>query len=422
MEPRYRLVFTGRLVQGADPEQAIAALVQRFRVREATAREMVRGARRQVLKHDLDLVRARRYGTTLEGIGILTDIESQGPDGVAAPSAELSIQAPFSTSVAEPAPDPGSTPCPKCGAVAVSPVTGVCDACGVVAERYLARLEAEGRDSARGGPAPGSRRPDPSPAPDPPDDGLGEDAGDALCDPAALPAARGWGWIGEAWSQLKAQPWAWIGALVLFVLVSMAIGLVPLVGGLALGILGPMLTGGLMIGAHLQWGGGRFRVEHLFAGFSQNPGGLALVGLAYLGLSLVLALVMVLALLVGVQALAPGLSIPDLNSGPMGPGMIAAMGPLMALSIVLGLLLGVPLMMAFLFAPALVAIDGVPVGRALGLSLLGCWRNLLPLTLFGLAALALGVLTLVSLGLALLVVMPLLTLALYHAYREIYRC
>lgn len=421
MEPRYRLVFAGRLVQGTDPEQAIAALVQRFRVREARAREMIRGGGRQVLKHDLDLVRARRYGATLEAVGIATVLEPQGPDGDSALAADLSIQAPFSTTVPEPAPMPGSTPCPKCRAVAVSPVTGVCDACGVVAERYLARLAAEGRAVPGAGASPGPSRPHPA-LPADPVDGQDGAAGDALCDPYPVPAARGWGWLGDAWSQLRAQPWVWIGALVLFLLVSMAVGLLPVIGGLALGILGPMLTGGLMIGAHAQWGGGRFAIAHLFAGFSQHPGGLALLGLAYLGLSLLLGLAVALALFAGVETLAPEPSVLDLGQDPLAPGMTAPMAPLMLLPVVLGVLLGIPLMMAFLFAPALVAIDGVPVGRALGLSLVGCWRNLLPLAVFGLAALGLGALIVLSLGLALLVVMPLLTLALYHAYRDIYRC
>jgi hypothetical protein len=177
-----------------------------------------------------------------------------------------------------------------------------------------------------------------------------------------------------------------------------------------------------MIGAHTQWGGGRFGIGHLFAGFSRNAGGLALVGLAYLGLSLLLGLVIAIAWFSGLEVLAPDLSALDLSPENLEPGVPGLPGPLMALTLLLGLLLAVPLMMAFLFAPALVAIDGVTVGRALSLSLQGCWRNLLPLLVFSLVALGFGVLTVLTFGLALLGVMPLLTLALYHAYRDIYLC
>lgn len=42
------------------------------------------------------------------------------------------------------------------------------------------------------------------------------------------------------------------------------------------------------------------------------------------------------------------------------------------------MLLGVPVMMAMLFAPALVGLNNVTVLRAFKLSFLGCWRNILP--------------------------------------------
>jgi hypothetical protein len=428
MEPRFRLVFTGRLIQGVEPEQAIAALNERFQVREPTARQMIRGGGRHVLKHDLGLERARRYRAALGEFGLVTELEPQGPEGEPALDTNLSIQVPVYAVASDPGPAgpgapepiPGSTPCPKCGAVAVSPVTGVCDACGVVAERYLARLAEEGRGVRDAGGGSGPQRPHPpSPVdPDPP----GAETDDALCDPCSVAAGRGWGWIGDAWSQFRGQPWTWVGALLLFLLVSMALGLVPLVGGLALGILGPMLSGGLMIGAHTQRGGGRFEIAHLLAGFSRNPGGLALVGAAYLGLSLLLGLVIVLALATGVSLLAPDLSALELATEPMDPGALGSLGPLTLVPLALGLLLGIPLTMAVLFAPALVALDTVPVGRALWLSLLGCWRNILPLALLGLAALGLGIISVLTFGLALLLAMPLLTLALYHAYRDIYRC
>lgn len=435
MEPRYRLVFAGRLVPGVNPDQVISAMAERFQVREFTARQMIRGGGRHVLKRDLDLERAQRYREILEGIGLETDLEPedlvgavdsalalepsiQAPSGVVAPSGEPARSSPESAS---PDPLPGSTPCPKCGAVAVSPVTGVCDACGVVAERYLARLAAQRPEGGTSGRPSGAS---------PPDQGAqsatkgnGDEASvKSWWDPCGVAAGRGWDWVGDAWSQLRGQPWAWVGALVLFLLISMALGLVPVMGGLALGILGPMLIGGLMIGAHAQWGGGRFEVAHLFAGFSRNPGGLALVGVAYLGLSLLLGLMIVLVLVIGLSVLAPDLNALDPDPLAMGLGEMGRLGPLMLALLLLSLVLGVPLMMAIFFAPALVALDSAPVGRALWFSLLGCWRNILPLSVFGLVALGLGVASLLTFGLALLVAMPLLTLALYHAYRDIYRC
>jgi hypothetical protein len=173
MDPRFRLVYTGKLAQGADGEEIITTLVERFRLSDAKARALIRGSRRN-LKHDLSLDRARRYRETLERIGLLIDIEPEGPG-----SRESSFMS-FDTSTdpapeAPPrrraAPEPGSTACPKCGAIAVSPVTGVCDACGVVAERYLAR---HGAAAGRG---------------------HGEGQG-RLADSGARPRGRTWIWIG----------------------------------------------------------------------------------------------------------------------------------------------------------------------------------------------------------------------------------
>jgi len=428
MEPRYRIVFTGRLVQGMDPGEVVAALSERFQVKELTARKIIQGGRRYVLKHSLDPDYAWRYQTALGGIGLVTELEPVGSEGNSNVGGEISIVGPFSTIASDPTrptvtpepplPIPGSTECPKCGAMAISPLTGVCDACGVVAERYLARLAAEGRAGTDADEDAGPNDPVPpsTAEPTPP-----LDADDGPPAPRAVPAGRGWTWFTDAWDQLMAQPWAWIWTLFVLLLVSLALSLAPMIGWLALGILGPMLTGSLMFGAHVQWNGGRFEITHLIAGLSRKPGGLALVGVAYLGLSLLLNFLLSFALLASVSALTPDLDGLALESQALGLPEVGRIEPWLLLPTLVGLLLSVPLMMAVLFAPALATIDKLAVGPALRLSLVGCWRNLAPLTVSSLIALLLGVLTVLTLGLALLVVMPLLTLALYHAYRDIYR-
>jgi hypothetical protein len=145
MELRYRVVYTGDLVPGADAENVITGLGERCGLSDSKARALIRGSRRG-LKHDLTLERARRYRATLERIGLAIEIVPEGPGPRESSFLSLDTTADHGTDpdMAPPprrrgAPEAGSTPCPKCGTVAVSPVTGVCDACGVVAERYLAR-------------------------------------------------------------------------------------------------------------------------------------------------------------------------------------------------------------------------------------------------------------------------------------------
>jgi uncharacterized membrane protein len=242
--------------------------------------------------------------------------------------------------------------------------------------------------------------------------------GEVLAAPNAVDAGRGWGWIQDAWGLFKQAPWAWIGAVLLFYLIVILVSLVPLIGGLATTILGPMFTAGLMLGAQAQDRGEGFKVGRLFAGFSARPGPLALVGVVYLGLALLIGLVVGLLffLMIG-------------SSGMMAPGAtmtpdqfeVMAAGPQFMLPVLIALLLGFPLAMAMFFAPALVALDAVPVMQAFKLSFLGCLKNILPFLVFGLIALVLFFVSAIPFLLGWIVVMPVLTIAVYTAYRDIFQ-
>ncbi len=360
MEPLYRIVFTGELLPGMAPQQVIEAFTARFKVQETKAREIILGGGGTVLKHDLDLAHSQKYLDALQQAGLRVVREAQ--------------DALTDT-------DPGT---------GLSPGIQM----------------AKGNTAAP--PATFARPPGAVPA--------GQDAGD-LDPPRGVSAGRGWGWVAEGWALFKDRPWAWIGAILIYLVISIALNLVPFIGGLISTLLGPVFTGGLMIGAHTQYQGGRFEVEHLFAGFSRKPGPLALIALGYLGF--IILMVLVIGLGIGAVAALTGPGFLD-GIDPSHQDL-GDLGPLMLLPVLVALLLGVPLVMAVLFAPALVALNDVPVMGAFKLSFLGCWRNLVPLSVFGLATLALFLAAMLTFGLGLLVVMPVLTIAVYLAYRDIYR-
>jgi uncharacterized membrane protein len=100
--------------------------------------------------------------------------------------------------------------------------------------------------------------------------------------------------------------------------------------------------------------------------------------------------------------------------------LLQVLGPGVLIGLLVGLLLFIPLSMAMLFSPALVLLDGMGPMEAIRQSFHGSLKNMLPLSVYGLAALGLLFLGAIPLGLGLLVVWPILTAAIYAAYRDIY--
>ncbi len=98
----------------------------------------------------------------------------------------------------------------------------------------------------------------------------------------AVPAGRGWAWFTDAWALFREQPGTWVLIMVVFVAISIVIGIIPVLGHLAGYVLGPIFAGGLMLGCHELARGGELRLGHLFAGFQDHLRRLALLGVAYL--------------------------------------------------------------------------------------------------------------------------------------------
>ena len=455
-ETLYRIVFNGETIPGLTAQQIVDAFSKRFQVRAEKAREILLNGGRTVLKRNLDQHRAQRYSSALHKVGLLVVMEPQNPARFAPPlSVELNPSidiaqseiasafydaappsqvpvppppAPAAPAVAPPPPRSGLhlnddwPNCPKCGEPTVSPLTGVCQACGVVVERYLARRAEETNGSGGSGnaKASGPAHTDNPYAPPASDLSLPENrgfSGEPLRPPRGVPAGHALNWITGGWQLFKERPWPWIGAFLLYSLITIALGLIPFgVGGLVSSILGPMLTGGLMMGAHQQYRGGGFRVGALFSGMKSRPGPLALVGIAYLGFVVLIAVVTVVGV-AGTLVLANPDLLAAIEAGRFNPDQA---GPLMLLPVLLAVLIGVPLTMSVYFAPLLVALNEVPVLRAFKLSFQGCWHNILPFLFFGLLALILFIASLFTLGLALLVLIPILIIATYMAYRDIY--
>jgi uncharacterized membrane protein len=428
MSDIYRVIFTGRIDPGRDLEQVIDRFCEKFKLERRIAEKVIRAGRPVSLKKDLPLERAEKYVAVLEHIGIVVEIDPKPPEPVVAPSGlelePLDHGGGDTTEVLEHV--PGVEICPKCGSKNME--MGICQDCGIVAAKYLAAQEAASGEGGTGADEPASAQANPYTAPEadletPPEE-------DEMTGPHGVPAFNGLSWIAQGWEFFKESPVSWTLALIIWIVLSMIIGLIPFLGGIAMMLIGPVVMGGFMLGCYEQEQGGSFTIGHLFAGFSNNAGQLMLVGVLYMVMSFGVTLVMGLIMMLMFGSLA-ALDPQNVEL------MMASIGPPLLIFVLLFLLIFMVIMMTYIFAPSLVAVDGLDALNAMKLSFKGCLRNILPLLVYGIAATILSLILIVPmilmainlipmwLGVVLimifmLVMFPVFTASVYSAYRDIY--
>ena len=238
----------------------------------------------------------------------------------------------------------------------------------------------------------------------------GADAGSFINGGRAVAAGQGWAWITGAFDLFKAKPGTWIViALVLFFLL-IALAFVPIVGGLAIWMLFPIFSGGIMLGCHALRRDGTLEVGHLFAGFKNRAGDLVVVGVIGLVASII-ALIPVM-LIIGTSVFF-GVTQGDAQA-------VANMGMNFLLAWLVAMGLSIPIYMALWFAPALVVLRELPPVEALKQSFRGCLKNILPFLIYGIVMMVLSVIATIPVGLGLLVLFPMVMASVYVAYRDIY--
>lgn len=402
MGQMYKIVYSGALKAGTDPEQFVQRFMQVFKAPEANARKLVGVGHPVVLKTKLDEAQAGKLREAMEALGMEVRVEPMASD---APSQTSSPVAPAQTApVQEPAP-PGPR-CPKCGSPRVS--GDDCLACGVIISRYKekqARLAAEAAASAAAAAAANPYAPPDSDVTTPEAVGFGT--------PKKVAAGNGWRWIADGWGHFRQNPGPWVGATLVWMLLSGAISAIPMLGFLAGTILHPVLIAGFMLGANAQYEGEDFEVRHLFAGFSEKFGPLALVGLLYLAGFVVIVLI--------AAAVFGGAVFATMGSGfqPDSVAIEQMILPLLGM-VLLVMALSVPLVMAYWFAPALVVLGGLSPTQAMKASFSACAKNVLPFFVYGLILFVLMIVAILPLLLGLLVLIPVITASVFTSYRDIF--
>jgi len=243
--------------------------------------------------------------------------------------------------------------------------------------------------------------------------------------------ARGAVWLAEGWRMFRAAPFGWLVLVFTYLMGTMLMSAVPLLGPVAMGVLVPALSVGFMAASRAAWRRQPVDLAMLAAGFRERLPAQLVLGAVYCA---------------GFFAAIYGSALAD------GGALLAALQrssesagePETADAVVSGLLfavlLYVPTMMLLWFSPVLVAWHAVTPARALFYSAVAFWLNLRAFLVYGIALAALlvvavGALTLLAalmpgsvsaagaqalvFPLA-LVVLPILFASYYASYRDIF--
>ena len=228
-----------------------------------------------------------------------------------------------------------------------------------------------------------------------------------------LEAGRGLVWLQQGWTFFLRNPGVWIAIAVLLMVIYGLLSLVPVIGQIAGHLMAPLFAAGLLLGCRSLDNGGGINVDHLFVGFRQNSGNLILVGIFYL---IGVAAAFFIALLVG-GGLAVGGGLLGMGHGAM---MAAGMFTGALFFILTFVVLSMPLLMAFWFAPALVLFKDAAPLPAMLTSFRACLKNTMAFLVYGVLGAVLMVLAAIPLGLGFLVLIPVFIGSCYWSYVDIF--
>ena len=206
---------------------------------------------------------------------------------------------------------------------------------------------------------------------------------------------------------------------VLFVALMFVLALIPILGHVASTVLYPVLVGGLLVGARAVDRGETLTFNHLFTCFDQRLGPLVIAGLLYIAGWFVIWLfaIAICVALFGFDSIT-ALMATDATQGDFSG--LAAFGMAVFVALAVVLTLGTPLMMAYWFAPALIALRGDRPVAAMKASFAASLRNVPPLLIYSLLGMLFGLLATLPFGLGWFVLAPVFVASVYVSYRDIF--
>lgn len=239
--------------------------------------------------------------------------------------------------------------------------------------------------------------------------------GQLLDEPKKLAAGQAMAWTSEGFSIFKQDVMTWVLMALVFFVVMILLSTIPIVSIIS-NILSPVLFAGFYVAAKDVSEGRRITLGHLFSGFQIQTKKLVMLGVLYTGATI---LIMVLAM--SAMMLSGGPEIAALGNGQqMTEAQAMALMSRLGGPMILLLVLMIPLTMAYIFAPQLIVLHGVPAIVAMKRSYRASMKNMGPFFVFGMIIVFFGFLAALTFGIGFLVLIPVMTAALYAAYRDIF--
>lgn len=227
-------------------------------------------------------------------------------------------------------------------------------------------------------------------------------------------AGRGVAWWTEAWALFTRNVGLWIVLAVILFVILVVLSIVPLLGSLVAALVVPVFLGGWMLAARKVDQGGTLEIGDLFACFqSDRLAPLLIVG------ALLLAGVLAMGILLGVLGAGAVFGLAAGTASSSSGGIAASVGAGIV-ALLVGLAFGLLLSMVTWFAPALVVFRNVPPVDAFKASFAASLRNIVPFLLWGVLYLVATVVASIPFGLGWIVLAPVMLLAIYVSYKDVF--
>ncbi len=193
-----------------------------------------------------------------------------------------------------------------------------------------------------------------------------------------LPAVAGWRWIGAGFLIFRRNPMLYSMLVVAYWFTVIFLNVLPVIGAVVASLLIPGLSVGLMQAARNLERGQPVGLQTLYGGLKQNTR--TLVGLGALYLCCTVGII-------GVSALFDGGDLVRYMMASNRLEQAAVEDADFTVSALVVMMLLVPLMMAYWFAPMLAAWHRLSIGKSLFFSFVACWMNWRPFLTYSLGLL-----------------------------------